>query len=48
VHRVLDLSLAHVRIAYPSACLTAENKAAQLWDEVIHVIKGFQVTRFHM
>ncbi|KAK3904052.1 CHAT domain-containing protein [Staphylotrichum tortipilum] len=38
VHRVSELSLEHARIAYLSACSTAENGAAQLSDEVIHVV----------
>lgn len=29
-----------------SACSTAENKAARLSDEVIHVVSGFQVAGF--
>jgi CHAT domain-containing protein len=47
VHRISELqSLAHARIAYLSACSTAENKAARLSDEVIHVVSGFQVAGF--
>ena len=46
VHRVSELSLARARIAYLSACSTAENKAARLSDEVIHVVSGFQVVGF--
>ncbi|KAK4242994.1 CHAT domain-containing protein [Corynascus novoguineensis] len=46
VHRVSELRLAHARIAYLSACSTAENRAAQLSDEVIHVVSGFQVAGF--
>ncbi|KAH7114141.1 hypothetical protein B0J13DRAFT_460385, partial [Dactylonectria estremocensis] len=34
------------QIAYLSACSTAENKAARLSDEVIHVVSGFQVAGF--
>ncbi|KAN0078802.1 CHAT domain containing protein [Elaphomyces granulatus] len=33
-------------IFYLSACSTAENKAARLSDEVIHVVSGFQVAGF--
>jgi tetratricopeptide (TPR) repeat protein len=46
VHRVSELSLARSHIAYLSACSTAENKAARLSDEVIHVVSGFQVAGF--
>ena len=42
-HRISELQLGHTQIAYLSACSTAENKAAQLLDEVIHVVSGFQV-----
>ncbi|KAG7429509.1 hypothetical protein Forpi1262_v009541 [Fusarium oxysporum f. sp. raphani] len=37
VQRVSDLRLRYAQIAYLSACSTAENKAARLSDEVIHV-----------
>jgi CHAT domain-containing protein len=46
VHKISELSLTHARIAYLSACSTAENKAGQLSDEVIHVVSGFQVAGF--
>lgn len=46
VRRVSELNLAHARIAYLSACSTAENKAERLLDEVIHVVSGFQVAGF--
>ncbi len=46
VQRVSELSLTHARIAYLSACSTAENKATRLSDEVIHVVSGFQVAGF--
>ncbi|KAI1741794.1 CHAT domain-containing protein [Xylaria scruposa] len=46
VQRVSELSLAHAQIAYLSACSTAENKAARLSDEAIHVVSGFQVAGF--
>jgi tetratricopeptide (TPR) repeat protein len=46
VHRVSELNLAQAHIAYLSACSTAENKAARLSDEVIHVVSGFQVAGF--
>jgi CHAT domain-containing protein len=43
---VSELNLASAHIAYLSACSTAENKAARLSDEVIHVVSGFQVAGF--
>jgi tetratricopeptide (TPR) repeat protein len=46
VHRVSELNLSRSHIAYLSACSTAENKAARLSDEVIHVVSGFQVAGF--
>ncbi|KAB5513629.1 CHAT domain-containing protein, partial [Coniochaeta sp. 2T2.1] len=46
VQRVSELSLAGARLAYLSACSTAETKAEQLADEVIHVVSGFQVAGF--
>jgi len=46
VHNVSKLKPARVRIAYLSACSTAENGAARLRDEVIYVVSGFQVAGF--
>ncbi|PNP58764.1 hypothetical protein FNYG_15026 [Fusarium nygamai] len=46
VQRVSDLRLRYAQIAYLSACSTAENKAARLSDEVIHVVSGFQVAGY--
>jgi CHAT domain-containing protein len=46
VHDVSELKLERAKIAYLSACSTAENKAARLRDEVIHVVSGFQVAGF--
>jgi CHAT domain-containing protein len=46
VHDISELNLKHARLAYLSACSTAENKAAQLVDEVIHAVSGFQVAGF--
>ena len=46
VHAVSDLKLQRARLAYLSACSTAENGAARLQDEVIHVVSGFQVAGF--
>ncbi|KAJ9419210.1 CHAT domain-containing protein [Fusarium oxysporum] len=43
VQRVSDLRLRYAQMAYLSSCSTAENKAARLSDEVIHVMSGFQV-----
>jgi tetratricopeptide (TPR) repeat protein len=34
------------RIAYLSACSTAENRAKGLVDEVLHVVSGFQIAGF--
>jgi CHAT domain-containing protein len=45
-HRIAELQLRHTQIAYLSACSTAENKAAELLDEVIHVVSGFQMAGF--
>jgi CHAT domain-containing protein len=38
--------LKHARIAFLSACSTAENKVVGLADEVIHLASGFQVAGF--
>jgi tetratricopeptide (TPR) repeat protein len=46
VSRISHLRLKHAQIAYLSACSTAENKAARLQDEVIHIVSGFQVAGF--
>jgi tetratricopeptide (TPR) repeat protein len=46
VHTVSETNLQNVRLAYLSACSTAENKAARLADEAIHVATGFQVAGF--
>jgi len=46
VDMVSDLRLKDARIAYLSACSTAENKASRLADEVIHIVSGFQVAGF--
>ncbi|KAK2601561.1 hypothetical protein QQS21_004879 [Conoideocrella luteorostrata] len=46
VQRVSELRLRHAQIAYLSACSTAESKAAELSDEVIHVVSGFQIAGF--
>jgi CHAT domain-containing protein len=46
VHDVSELKLERARIAYLSACSTAENKAARLRDEVIHIVSGFQIAGF--
>jgi CHAT domain-containing protein len=43
---VSELKLERARIAYLSACSTAENKAVKLKDEVIHIVSGFQVAGF--
>jgi CHAT domain-containing protein len=41
VHDLLEINLQHTQLAYLSACSTAENKAARLADEAIHVVSGF-------
>jgi CHAT domain-containing protein len=46
VHDLSEINLQHAQLAYLSACSTAENKAARLADEVIHVVSGFQVAGF--
>ena len=46
VRRISELDLRHVRLAYLSACSTAQNRAENLADEVIHVVSGFQVAGF--
>jgi len=46
VHDVSELRLERAKVAYLSACSTAENGAARLRDEVIHVVSGFQVAGF--
>ena len=46
VGRISELNLSYARIAYLSACSTAQNRATRLSDEVIHVVSGFQVAGF--
>ena len=46
VRRMSELDLRNVRLAYLSACSTAQNKAENLADEDIHVVSGFQVAGF--
>jgi tetratricopeptide (TPR) repeat protein len=46
VQRVAQAHLDCSRIAYLSACSTAESRAEQLADEVIHIASGFQVAGF--
>ncbi|KAF2403292.1 hypothetical protein EJ06DRAFT_326122 [Trichodelitschia bisporula] len=46
VRQVSQIRLPHAEIAYLSACSTAENQAARLMDEVVHVVSGFQVAGF--
>ncbi len=46
VRSISELDLRHVRLAYLSACSTAQNGAENLADEVIHVVSGFQVAGF--
>ena len=46
VRRVSELDLRQAKVAYLSACSTAENATERLSDEVIHVVSGFQVAGF--
>jgi hypothetical protein len=46
VHDLSEINLQHAQLAYLSACSTAENKAAHLADEAIHVVSGFQMAGF--
>ncbi|KAM0512192.1 hypothetical protein ACHAPE_009122 [Trichoderma viride] len=46
VHQISMLRTERAQIAYLSACSTAENEAARLRDEVLHVVSAFQVSRF--
>jgi hypothetical protein len=46
IYRISQLRLKHAKIAYLSACSTAENKSAKRQDEVIHIVSGFQVADF--
>ena len=46
VRRVSELDLSQAKVAYLSACSTAENATERLSDEVIHVVSGFQVAGF--
>ena len=46
VQKISEIKSNHAQIAYLSACSTAENKAAEMADEVIHVVSSFQVVGF--
>lgn len=46
VRQISEASLRNARIAYLSACSTAENRAHKLADEVIHLASAFQVAGF--
>jgi CHAT domain-containing protein len=46
VRQVSETHLRHAKIAYLSACSTAENRTVPLADEVIHLASGFQVAGF--
>jgi CHAT domain-containing protein len=46
VGRISEVNLQHARLAYLSACSTAQNKAERLADEVIHVVSGFLAAGF--
>jgi tetratricopeptide (TPR) repeat protein len=46
VREVSQAQLSQARIAYLSACSTAQNQVEALSDEVLHVVSGFQVAGF--
>jgi CHAT domain-containing protein len=46
VRQISDVHLKGARMAYLSACSTAENRAQTLLDEVIHLASGFQMAGF--
>ncbi|TKA21868.1 hypothetical protein B0A50_08740 [Salinomyces thailandicus] len=46
VYRIAQLRLRYAKLAYLSACSTAENNGARLQDKVIHIVSGFQVAGF--
>lgn len=46
VESIAQAHLGRPRIAYLSACSTAENRSEQLVDEVLHLASGFQVAGF--
>jgi len=46
VQQISETNLKRARIAYLSACSTAEHRAAEMVDEVIHLASGFQVAGF--
>lgn len=46
VKDVMSIDLRRVRIAYLSACSTAENKVWPLVDEIIHLASGFQIAGY--
>jgi tetratricopeptide (TPR) repeat protein len=46
VRTISLINLTNVKVAYLSACSTAENKSEELADEVIHIASGFQVAGF--
>ncbi|GCB17381.1 nephrocystin-3 [Aspergillus awamori] len=46
VETIVKMDLKRARIAYLSACSTAENKGKKLLDEAIHLASSFQVAGF--
>ena len=46
VEEIMKMDLKRARIAYLSACSTAENKSTRLLDEAIHLVSAFQVAGF--
>jgi len=46
VQQILKINLKRVRIVYLLACSTAEHWAAEMIDEVIYLVSGFQMAGF--
>jgi tetratricopeptide (TPR) repeat protein len=46
IYNISEKNLPKARIAYLSACSTAQNRAGNLVDEAIHVVSGFQIAGF--
>ncbi|KAL9595915.1 MAG: hypothetical protein Q9179_004797, partial [Wetmoreana sp. 5 TL-2023] len=46
VRQISETNLKRARIAYLSACSTAEHRVVKMVDEVIHLASGFQVAGF--
>lgn len=46
VETISETNLTTTKLAYLSICSTAENKAWEFSDEVLHVVSGFLVAAF--